>query len=75
MDESTKAETESAYTAEAFSLLGVSIVVTAMRICYRVRVVGMKGFRGDDYLVLVAIVRSFLSRSYFRAVANPRPRT
>lgn len=45
-----------AYSAEAFTLLGISFLITALRTYYRARVVKVKRFQADDYFVLIAAV-------------------
>lgn len=64
MDKSTRADAAGAYAAEAFSLLGISIAVTALRVCYRVKTVGIKGLQADDYFVLAAVVSPFPARAF-----------
>lgn len=44
------------FTTEAFTLLGVGIVVIALRTVARATSVGIGGFQFDDYLMLVAAV-------------------
>jgi hypothetical protein len=46
------------FTTEAFMLLGVGIVVIALRIVARATSVGVKGFQFDDYLLCIAAVRT-----------------
>ena len=45
------------FTTEAFSLLSVGLFVIGLRTTARVSLVGFKGLRVDDYLMLVAAVR------------------
>lgn len=44
------------FNTEAFTLLGVAIVVIGLRTTARWIMVGPKGFQADDYLMLVACV-------------------
>ncbi|GME54278.1 hypothetical protein GTA08_BOTSDO03595 [Neofusicoccum parvum] len=44
------------FTTEAFTLLGVGVVVIALRTVARATSVGIGGFQFDDYLMLVAAV-------------------
>ncbi|EFY84194.1 hypothetical protein MAC_09757 [Metarhizium acridum CQMa 102] len=41
---------------EEYTLCAIGIVVTIIRLCARATAVGWKGLRGDDYLVVVAVV-------------------
>lgn len=50
----------SAFTTEAFTLLGVGVVVVALRTAARANVVGVKNFQLDDYLMCVAAVSAHL---------------
>ena len=45
-----------AYSIEDFTLLGVSLVVTALRTYYRATTVGIKQFWADDYFVVISSV-------------------
>lgn len=45
------------FTIEAWTLLGVGLLVTIIRTYARVRTVGWKGLQADDYLVWVGAVR------------------
>lgn len=51
-----------AYSTEAFTLLGISLIVTALRTYYRARIVRIKRFQADDYFVLLGAVSSFSLR-------------
>lgn len=51
--------TMEAFIIEAFTLLGVALVVVGMRTYVRLTTVGIKGFQADDYLMLVAAVSLF----------------
>ena len=51
-----------AYRIEAFTLLGISLTVTALRTYYRARIVRTKTFQADDYFVLIGAVSSFSLR-------------
>ena len=76
MDSATKDAQASAYATEAFTLLGISILLTAVRTFHRARVVGIKGFQADDYFVLLGLVSpSFISAltGSSRAAVNPCP--
>lgn len=44
------------FTIEAWTLLGVGILVTLIRTYARVRTVGWKGLQADDYLVWLGVV-------------------
>lgn len=46
------------FNTEAFTLLGVAIVIIALRITARWIMVGPKSFKADDYLMLLACVSS-----------------
>lgn len=46
------------FNTEAFTLLGVAIVIIGLRTTARWIMVGPKGFQADDYLMLVACVSS-----------------
>lgn len=46
----------SEFVREAFSLLGVAIVVIGLRTTARWIMVGPRNFQADDYLMLVACV-------------------
>lgn len=46
----------SEFVTEAFTLLGVAIVIIALRTTARWIMVGPKNFQPDDYLMLVACV-------------------
>ncbi|KAK4176131.1 hypothetical protein QBC36DRAFT_301367 [Triangularia setosa] len=45
-----------AFMIEAFTLLGVALLVVGLRTYVRLSTVGIKGFQADDYLMLVAAV-------------------
>ncbi|KAF2133689.1 hypothetical protein P153DRAFT_419597 [Dothidotthia symphoricarpi CBS 119687] len=50
----------SSFTIEAFTLLGVAILVIALRIVLRTNSVGVRGLQMDDYLMcVVAVIYSF----------------
>lgn len=59
---------EETYKVEAFTLLSISVLVTALRTYYRARIVGIKRFQADDYFVLVGLVSScsFSSQVFLR---------
>jgi hypothetical protein len=61
MDATTKADEVVTYQIEAFTLLAIAILVTALRTYSRLRLVGIRRFEADDYLVLVAAVSVFRS--------------
>lgn len=44
------------FSTEAFTLLGVGLLVIGLRIYMRLRTVGIAGFQADDYLMLLAAV-------------------
>jgi hypothetical protein len=44
------------FNVEAFTLLGVALLITGLRLYVRISSVGFKGLWADDYLVLVAAV-------------------
>lgn len=44
------------FNVEAFTLLGIALTVTGLRLYARVSSVGFKGLWADDYLVFVAAV-------------------
>lgn len=44
------------FNTEAFTLLGVAIVIIGLRTTARWIMVGPKGFQADDYLMIVACV-------------------
>lgn len=44
------------FSIEAFTLLGVGLLVIGLRTYMRVRSVGVAGFQADDYLMLLAAV-------------------
>ena len=46
-----------AFTKEAFTLLGVGIVVVTLRTYARWSLVGIQRFMLDDYLMVLAVVR------------------
>lgn len=46
-----------AFTAEVWTLYAVSVLVIFIRIFARWKMVGIKQFQADDYLVLLAAVR------------------
>lgn len=56
MDGAAREEARVQYSAEAFTLLGVALLVTALRTYYRLRLVGIKRLQADDYFVLVGVV-------------------
>lgn len=45
-----------AFNVEAFTLLGVALAVTSLRLYVRISSVGLKGLWADDYLVIVAAI-------------------
>ena len=49
------------FTKEAFTLLGVGVGLVALRTYSRWSSVGIRNFMLDDYLMLVAVVRTILS--------------
>lgn len=53
-----------AFTKEAFSLLGVGIVVVTLRTYSRWTFAGVRQFMLDDYLMLLAVVRSLVTLSW-----------
>lgn len=64
------------YMVEAFTLLGVALLITALRTYSRLRIVGIKRFEADDYLVLVGAVSSpchILFRPWFTSMLILRP--
>ena len=44
------------FTIEAWTLLGVGILVTTLRTYARVRSIGIRGLQADDYLVWLGVV-------------------
>ena len=46
-----------AFNIEAFTLLAVALLITALRLYARIRSVGLKKLWADDYLVVVGVVR------------------
>ena len=59
IEESAAAMTEvnlKALNIEAFTLLGIALLVTALRSCVRIRTVGCRNLWADDYLVILATV-------------------
>jgi hypothetical protein len=56
MDATTKADEVVTYQIEAFTLLGIAILVTSLRTYSRLKLVGIRRFEADDYLVLVGAV-------------------
>lgn len=48
------------FTKEAFTLLGVGVAVVALRTYARLTSVGIRNFMLDDYLMLLAVVSSFV---------------
>lgn len=46
----------SEFVTEAFTLLGVAIIIIALRTMARWIMVGPKNFQADDYIMLVACV-------------------
>jgi hypothetical protein len=44
------------FNTEAFTLLGIAILIIALRTTARWTMVGPKAFQADDYLMLVACV-------------------
>lgn len=44
------------YNIEAFTLLGIAMLVTALRCGVRISTVGCKNLWADDYLVILAAV-------------------
>jgi hypothetical protein len=61
MDAPKKPDEVTAYEIEAFTLLAIALLVTSLRTYSRIRVVGIRRFEADDYLVLVGAV-SLLDR-------------
>lgn len=49
-----------AFTTEAFTLLGVGLFVITLRTIARLTSVGLGGLKADDYLMILAAVRSLL---------------
>lgn len=45
-----------AFNVEAFTLLGVALTITGLRMYVRISSVGIKGLWADDYLVVIAAV-------------------
>ncbi|KAI1033046.1 hypothetical protein LB504_006466 [Fusarium proliferatum] len=43
-----------AFNIEAFTLLGIALLVTVLRSCVRIRTVGCRNLWADDYLVILA---------------------
>jgi len=58
----------SEFVTEAFTLLGVAIVIIALRTAARWIMVGPKDFHADDYIMLVACVS--IQRGYILDFAN-----
>ncbi|KAJ5492500.1 hypothetical protein N7453_010597 [Penicillium expansum] len=65
------------FNTEAFTLLGVAIVIIGLRTTARWIMVGPKGFQADDYLMLVACVvygletgAAYMVGSWFNGLAN-----
>ncbi|CAG8890340.1 unnamed protein product [Penicillium egyptiacum] len=65
------------FNTEAFTLLGVAIVVIGLRMTARWIMVGPKGFQADDYLMLVACVvygletgAAYMVGAWFMGLAN-----
>lgn len=56
MDAPEKKDEVVTYEIEAFTLLSIALLVTALRTYSRIRVVGIRRFEADDYLVLVGAV-------------------
>ena len=50
-----------AYSIESFTLLGISLLVTALRSYYRAKTVGIKQFQADDYFVVISSVSVTIS--------------
>lgn len=44
------------FTTETFTLLSVGLVIIGARTYSRINQVGIRGFEGDDYLMLLAAV-------------------
>lgn len=60
-----------AFNIEAFTLLGVALLITGLRCFIRIRSVGFKGLWADDYLaVLAAVSRMSVMSVYHRANAE-----
>jgi hypothetical protein len=59
--EARDAASEAAYktTVELWTLYSIGVAMTILRTYARVRAVGLRNLRPDDYLVWVAIVRGF----------------
>lgn len=56
------------FNIEAFTLLGVALLITGLRCFIRIRSVGFKGLWADDYLaVLAAVSRMSAMSVYHRA--------
>jgi hypothetical protein len=47
----------SAFVTEAFTLLGVGLLVIGLRIVARITHKGIRGLQADDYLMVLAAVR------------------
>lgn len=45
------------FTTEAFTLLGLGIVIIGARTSSRINQVGVRGLQADDYLMVLAAVR------------------
>ncbi|KGO63805.1 hypothetical protein PITC_054310 [Penicillium italicum] len=65
------------FNTEAFTLLGVAIVIIALRTTARWIMVGPKGFQTDDYLMVVACVvygletgAAYIVGAWFKGLAN-----
>lgn len=57
MDDPEKNNAVLAYEIESFTLLGIALLVVALRTGSRIKLVGIRHFEADDYLVLVGAVR------------------
>jgi hypothetical protein len=56
MDAPKKSDEVVAFEIEAFTLLAIALLVTSLRTYSRFRIVGIRRFEADDYLVLVGAV-------------------
>lgn len=59
MDNSRLQRAVEVYTIEAFTLLGISILVTGLRTYYRARIANVKRLQADDYFVVVGAVSCY----------------
>lgn len=56
------------FAVESWTLYGIGVFATFLRTYARIRAVGVRNLRADDYLVWVGVVRQI-----FRLLANPEP--